>query len=497
MTCRGCLRAIPPAHDARFCDDAACGESWPVCRRCAPPSLDPRALRCPAHQLAASPPPEPPGGSRGALFSSQSGTLARVVARVWARASAQPPELLAASPLDGDQGHAALLLDCEAAILEAWPLSRRADLLGPVRRLYSFAAYADLLSLPSSQVDRLLLLYARARCFRPLAGWAAVSPRTVAGELSRLATALREELPDIPPSGGPSVRAFLAAQGASARPQHTQKLPVTPRDVVGLVSPLSGGVRLLGLAVVLQSFYALRPGYVATLRRADFTSVRGGWMLSWRQAHKTRRAPSGLPPQTSIARHRLIDEALAAGSDTGPLFPRATAAAITSLLRSELPAPPPDFTLSAHGVRAGTDAALQALGVPDDVIAAWGWWARARRMTAYYGSINISICLVASDLLPLVEIRPVAPGWYAPVYVPATPSWSSVGHLTPVAPPASPVAFGVVSSSDEDGVPHIAQPPPHGLPLHDSPSVARSRGAAPPPRASSSPPQPPAQRRRR
>jgi hypothetical protein len=72
---------------------------------------------------------------------------------------------------------------------------------------------------------------------------------------------------------------------------------------------------------------------------------------------------------------------------------------------------------------------LQALKVPDDLIAAWGWWARIRRMTGYYGALSVSLCLAISDLFPLVHIQPVAPGWYRPVDLPVIPKSTALRAL--------------------------------------------------------------------
>lgn len=466
MSCRGCERDIPPTAEARFCDVPEC--VFVSCRRCAPASRDDSPLFCPRHQLLRVPPPEPTGGPVAALRSSVPDTLGRLVSRLWAKSS---PPLVQASlsdfPLlqsDGSWSHVARA--ASDAMLAAWCDTKRRALLGPARRLFAFFALEGLLLAPLSTLPAVLLLYAKARLLRPLEGWSPTTAPSLHGEMSRIAASLREDHASVGEVCGPQVRAFLLSHGSSQRPQHSKKLPVLLSDLVPLFDRNLDPTDLLTLkACIVQSYYALRPGYVSRLRRSDFHPVAGGHLLSWQSGHKTRRvshAPN-LPPQSSVARGPMLDAALSHASGDSLLFPLTTASVITVFLRRFLPSPPPGFTLSAHSLRVGTDTALQALALPDDIIAAWGWWSRVRRMTAYYGAISVLVCLVASELMVLVRIRAVTPGWFEPVFIPPLPDWARLRSTdTTATPTPAPVGFPPVSSSDEDPplvIPVPALPP--------------------------------------
>jgi hypothetical protein len=221
---------------------------------------------------------------------------------------------------------------------------------------------------------------------------------------------------------------------------------------------LTARERLVWAAAVVQSYYALRSGYTSRVRREDLRrTLSDGWLLEWRQPHKTRhgdplRPSTSMPAQSSAARGAMLDRALALAAPSGLLFPTVSAADVTAWLRARVPTPPAGFVVSAHGIRAGTDVALQCLGVPDDIIAQWGWWSRIRRMTGYYGASAIAVCLVASELMTSVHIVSEAPGWYDVLgELPAIPDWSKLRRVAQWEQDrAVPVAAAPLSPSDDD-----------------------------------------------
>jgi hypothetical protein len=278
------------------------------------------------------------------------------------------------------------------------------------------------------------------------------------GEVSRLGEALRDDGATIGPCGGALCRGYLIARGARRRPGHSNKLPITPHMLAGWESScLTEKDHLVWGAAVVQSYFALRAGYTARVRREDLRRTCDGWLLEWRQPHKTRRADplhpdAPLPAQSSAARGPMLERALALAAKVGILFPSVSAGDVTTWLQARVVHVPEGFKVSAHGIRAGTDIVLQCLGVPEDVIAQWGWWSRQRRMTGYYGGIPIAVCLVASDLFPVVDLTNISPGMYdVESELPPLPDWATLRRVADAnTMPSRVVAAGVRAESDDD-----------------------------------------------
>jgi hypothetical protein len=340
----------------------------------------------------------------------------------------------------------------------AWSDTKRKALEGPARRLWEWLDLEGLLDGQMTKLAEIMLLYADARLSAPLAGWQDTTPPSVLGEVSRLGEALRDDGATIGPCGGALCRGYLIARGARRRPGHSNKYPVTPHMLAGWEnSCLTEREHLIWGAAVIQSYFALRAGYTARVRREELRRTCDGWLLEWRQPHKTRRADplrpaAPHPAQSSAARGPMLDRALALAAPVGILFPTVSAHDVTLWLRARVGQVPDGFSVSAHGIRAGTDIVLQCLGVPDDIIAQWGWWSRQRRMTGYYGGIPIAVCLVASDLFPIVQLVNTCPGMYdLEVPLPPLPKWSKLRRVADVeSMPSKVVAAGVLAESDDD-----------------------------------------------
>ena len=451
MVCRCCGRSILPHQPARFCDEVTCGEGFPVCSLCAPPEAEDSPMLCPLHQLR-SPQPAEPSGPAAALLLTQPSSMGRLVARLWAKAVRCAA--LSDFPLHPTSSPWSFLEDAaQAAALGSWSAQRSAALVGPARRLWAFLTHTAVLDAPLTSLEPTLLLYAQARLQRRLAGWLALAPSSLASELSRLTAALREDGISLGPMGGMACRAYLVHRGAAERPSHSTKLPVTLAHLADMESSISLLEHQAWAAAVVQSYFALRANFVTSLTMQHLTPIAGGWLLRWSGVTKTRRGDASrptdtLPPQCVVARGPLLNKALLLASASGPLFPGVTSSDVTAMLRRHLP-PSPGFTISAHGIRAGTDTMLQALGVPEDIVAAWGWWARVRRMTSYYGSLSVAMCLAISDLFPRVRLRPLAPGWFVPTDLPKVPDWA-IFRSASSAPPPSSTTYPVPPDSDAE-----------------------------------------------
>jgi hypothetical protein len=459
MMCRGCLRGIEPVCRARFCDAEECGETWPVCGTCAPPKTDLSTMFCPKHQLRRTKKVGAAAAPLEALQGTRAGSLGRLVARLWAKAMSVPPEILKEYGASEEGADIDRLSEMAAKVAaSAWGVPKRKALEGPARRLFEYLDLEDFLTLPSSRMEEAFLLYADARLSGPMQGWEDCVPRTVMSEMSRVCTAMREDGLVIGPAGGAACRGYLISRGARERPGHSNKYPVTPHMLVQWERTcVTTRERQIWGAAIVQSFFALRAGATARVRREDLRKTCDGWLLEWRQPHKTRRGdplrPAAvLPAQSSAARGIALEKALSLAATSGPLFPTVSANDITLWLRERVSDPPTGFSVSAHGIRAGTDVALQALGVPEDVIAQWGWWSRIRRMTGYYGATAIAICLVASELMTRVNIVNTSVGWYDVLgEMPAVPDWNrlrSFSHWE--AASAQAVAAMPLAPSDDD-----------------------------------------------
>jgi hypothetical protein len=457
MWCKGCSRGITPEENARFCDETVCGEDFPVCRTCAPKCRDEAPMRCPKHQMRAAVPDESLLTAQTAMAEAKVGTMARLAARVWARAAGVAKEVLKKHPLNSPEMGMSTVTELAAEVSgSAWTEERKKALIGPARRLLTFLKVAKLTEELTDRKEEVLLLYAHARMEEPLEGWSVdIVGTTIRGEIGRLAAAFRDEGVDTGPVGGPSVRAYITRKGGAVKPDHTVKWPVTLCALLRVEPKRAGPEQTAWAAAVVQSYYALRPGYVEQLKREDFSPLAGGWTLRWTNVHKTRRGDMGrpgqrLPPQVSVGRGAALDRALAIAKKSGIMFPGVSAEVITKFVKLWF-GERSGFVVSAHGIRAGTDVALQALGVPDDVIASWGWWARLRRSTGYYGAISAAACLAISDRLHLVDIDPLAPGWYHPSGVPGRlPDWDKIRHLGPPLPEATAARLAMGAAGDDD-----------------------------------------------
>ena len=494
LPCRGaCAGVIQSADPARFCDIPGC-DDWAVCRTCAPVSADHLPLLCPAHQLHRRPLARGASGTgREAVRQSETGTIGRLLARVWARTEgATSEELLDFPPCARERPTQAaevpvLARAAGVALDDLWPPARKARVMGPAARLHRFALHIGAGSEPMAELGTVLMLYVRRRIDDPLQGWAPVKARTAANDVSAVVEGIRSDAEVALPSyGGQAVKKYLALRGAFERAHHTRNWPVSTRALWLLRDRVPASSRLTLHAALFQSLFALRPGIVPQVKWRMLTRSDDGWSLAWDRRTKARRgdrlgaADQELAPQFSAAAgvvlDAVLDTARAANPGASPgdcLFPTVTAADITLLLRAYLPAPPAGFVLRAHGIRAGTATVLAAMGVPADVVRAWGWWSRAAGMDGYYASVNTAVMRAAARRLHDIELDPESPGFAtATLHGPPLPKWGAIplAHARrPQAAIVAPVGGDESSSEDSEGEP---------LPRTAAPADAHRRRAA-------------------
>lgn len=471
MRCRGCDLEIAPAADCRFCDvsdGSADGEThFPVCRACAPATLDRTAMRCPRHQLR--PPSLPPVDA--ALEASGPGTVGRAVARLRALAAGRRPTELLAFPLMAAAGGAvealaawpAALAAVHAATAPVWTTDRAARLSGPASRLATLMSALDVAAAPvTAGLDALSVAYVARRLDDPMPGWRTVeAPSTVAEELSRVAAAIREDsMPLLPPYCSVIARAVLAARGAFERRDHTRRVPVTPAMVWALRTVITPRERAAWVRAVWSVAWGWRGGFADRVAKGHFTRVGGGYLMRWSLRLKRRRgdrarpdSEPGVHPWYAAVAGDALDATWADLAD-GPRAFTASAAEVTALLRKYLPPVPPGFAdYDSHSLRAGLDTALQALLLPTDAIAALMGWARLRHSAGYYASTSLGVLFAAGRLSWLVRIKPVAPGLYLPLEVPPAPVWSAIPTVAqPLAawPAAGPEGGVEAETEDEE-----------------------------------------------
>jgi hypothetical protein len=128
----------------------------------------------------------------------------------------------------------------------------------------------------------------------------------------------------------------------------------------------------------------------------------------------------------------------------------------------------------AHvGVRNGTGLALRALHLPPDFIDAHLWWARAtHRMQGHYAGLHLAIIMHATELMPLVQVEHLSPGWYDEMFVPPLPIWTEITPHDTSAIPLTPILDLLDGDSDDGEAPTVA---PKGIPASARPPVARRR----------------------
>ena len=439
--CAGCAGIIRPAglDSCRFCDADSCAASdFAVCRACAPHAMDDvRDLRCIRHQMG---PVRRPAAddhevhpSLRALSESRVGTVARWVARLWALATRQDPGVIAAYPLlQQDESNVAavrLRAAAKAAAGETWTDSRCRRVSGAAGRLWDLVLADDYGDAPAQEAPNLLAAYAHRRLRGPrLPGWREAGGPHVSAECSAVAVASGLDGLPLPPYGGPIVRATLAFAGAFERSDHTRSYPVTPNAILSLRSTCPPGWDDAQAACEAAATFAFRAG---TTQRVEWQMLRSmrmpdgteATLLHWNRRHKTRQgdkrvdaATAEVPVQFCAAAGDMIGHALAWARARNPnpaptdkVWP-VSPARITAYLRMRLGSKP-GFQVRAHGIRAGTATALQALNVPRDVLAAWGWWARDRSATGHYAALFINTMVVASTWLPRVLLTPRSPGF--------------------------------------------------------------------------------------
>ena len=477
--CGGCFDTIGSRDDARLCDVRDC--EWQVCRACAPLRVEHRRLLCPRHMLGLAAAGVVPGAWQG-IIDRPTGTIGRLVGRLWARAEGVLAVDMRGWPVleppPGAPPSGVLASIAESATDSMWTAARRSDVLGCARRLAQLAGHLGCEEDAVSEFPSLVLAYVERRIRDPLPSWklparyaAGCSASTVKSEVSHLAEAMRVERLTAAPYVDPAIKRYLVLSGAFERDGHTRCFPVTTRMLWRLLPTCPERWRPALHTALLQSIYCLRAGTPRMVTWEMLTPCAGGVALRWSRKHKRRQgdrlapAAGGLgdavAPQFSCVAGVVIDAVLAYAEARSPGHRPADrvldvpAAEVTAMLRALLGhLVPAGYRLVAHAIRAGTATALLALGVPREIIRAWGWWQEplALGTDRWYASVDVGVMLAAARILHLVDLTPVSPGFCHVNRRPAHPAWATVSRPMepPLGPPGPEAAFDDESSSEED-----------------------------------------------
>jgi hypothetical protein len=465
MACRGCLQTIQPEDDCRFCDTEG-PDHFPVCRRCAPVKRDPVDMLCPGHQLVGQLPEE--GDPDEELRDSKLGSLGRRLMRIRALAMGATPTALvnypavAESPGDADYG--SLLAAARAAGAAVWHADRRRGLLGPVRRMIALAKALHACEAEAGPGFRsLAAAYVARRLDAPMSGWQPCNAATVASDLSRVAAALRDDGHEVPPYGAPVARALLAVRGAFEKRAHSLKCPVTARMLLKVRPGAASRWWPAWCRATWSALWGSRGGFASGVRRSDYRQFAGGFIMAWAARTKVVRGDRTLGAEARVeawyvgARAQVLTELWAAAPNVGKMF-TATGADVADMMRALLPPPPDGYPpYTAHCTRVGMDTVLMARGAPVDLIESILGWARMRRSSGYYAAVSLAAMFKATEVAVTTDVRPVAPGLFAPPAhgyepvdwtgsaLPRLPSEQGLWEGVPVVPP------GRAAESDADG----------------------------------------------
>jgi hypothetical protein len=93
-------------------------------------------------------------------------------------------------------------------------------------------------------------------------------------------------------------------------------------------------------------------------------------------------------------------------------------------------------------------------------------------MQGHYAGLHLAVIMYATELMPLVRVEHLSPGWYDVISLPLRPIWSDIQpHDTKSIPP-TPILELLDCDSDDGEAPAVA---PKGLPASARPPMARRR----------------------
>jgi hypothetical protein len=325
-----------------------------------------------------------------------------------------------------------------AAMDGIWHKDRRERILGPTRRLLQLSEMLDCESTDISGLENFLTIYIKRRIDNPLPSWWACLPATVAADVSAIVASTRDDSIPVPPYGGPRPRAVLAEKGAFERPDHCATYPVSLQQLVDRMPKASApiAVRIHHDALMLQSLCGHRGGMAPRLKMNMWRKVGPGYAMLWTRRTKVRRGDRSakdpvMRPQLSCAAGAIMDGIMRRAPASGTMFPGVTGKSLNEYLKTLFPSIPDHFVLRVHGIRAGTDTVLQALGLPRDVVEAVGWWTRERRASGYYASVVMNKIFIATSIMHYVEIAAFSPGncRVLSLHGVTIPDWSKIEEL--------------------------------------------------------------------
>ena len=272
-------------------------------------------------------------------------------------------------------------------------------------------------------VDALAVTYAVHRLSpTPPFGWQRVRcAATIESDLSTLSTTTSKAgLPTLPPACGPLALQYLKSRGSHDKQSNSDAWPIHTSDLLAAEPPTTDrGTWIVWAALVVLSFFCLRPGVLRHLTRQMFVQYERGYILCWRFVSKTSAGDiletelRTRAVHVSAARHPVLTRIFAAAPATGPMFANATDAAMSAFVREHVSDVPISFSIRVYGVRVAADIEALELGVPKDTIDALFWWRRLVKSTRmYYGALCIRIMFIFSEARARLSFRHFTPGRY-------------------------------------------------------------------------------------
>lgn len=306
-----------------------------------------------------------------------------------------------------------------------------------------------------------VLVYAKARVLTPKTyGWTPCSPASVRSELGRLRAVATDCGSTTEPYLSKIAKTWLTRVGASNAPLHSVKRPIHVADLLDVEPDAASPDRAAWECLLVQAFFCLRPGVARALETSNFAASEDGFVLTWKRRTKTRGSAHWREelktPHCTAARHPALTKVLGPLlARSGGLFPTVTSGLANGFIARTLPANSAlGFKSGAHGVRVGSDTELKHLGVSDDVLDCFGWWARKQnRSSSYYSGTSMQLMMAITEQLGAHRFTYTAPGAYLATPLRPFKSWAVLSEellRSKGLPQPSPASAAGTDSDESD-----------------------------------------------
>ena len=476
VRCGQCHAWVLGNHRAFLCNEPDC-VGWLLCMPCtlgAGGADESCPLFCPVHQIARWRRSQRLEGGTQLARSYPIGTIGRILGVVTAIVDGLAPATAVAmaplvAPPMGSEKWAEDIARLRGVAMEAaqvtWDDARRDRLRNVAYKMLWCARELRVLHLPVAFMSMLAAAYCRHRLSqdRP-PGWQRCGAKHCNNELSAMARALSDL--EVPMPAHMGAKRALEARGAFQKRDHSVHFPVVPRQLFrvldALPRPFSPKQQRVADALEWNAFWGLRMMYLEQVCKNMFSRFDGGYLLRWCTVHKSRRGDAAAgaaaqlrTPQVSAARHQRLHAIYERMPSEGPVFAGVRQDANALLKRhfgEEAKEWLDDALVGVHSQRNALDLVGHALDCPTDLLDAHLWWSRML-MRSYYGGLQVAAAMALTELLPAVDVIPVAPGWYDVRARPPQVDWKNLSCGSPFESAALPPVFEVVEAAAVAGEP--------------------------------------------